>query len=191
MLTDIPMPGIVVWIAIETSLYRDVFFVYNQYNNLGDDEMNMSLSIPEWHRMAMEGVAPPVRIPLNGYSMFPLVRKGRDFVTVIPPDRELVPGDIVMIAEPDTGRYVMHRVWELRDGEVLTWGDHCVGPDRWVPMDAVWGRAILIERGSWEIHPDPVKGKKWAKFWHQAGKAYRLYERYRNGIIRRIKKLFV
>ena len=40
------------------------------------------------------------------------------------------------------------------------------------------------------VHEDPEKGLWWAKFWHQAGKAYRLYERYRNGIIRRIKKLF-
>lgn len=152
--------------------------------------MNKSLSIPEWHQMAMEGNAPPVRIPLNGYSMFPLIRKGIDFVTIIPLDRKLALGDIVLISEPDTGRYVMHRVWETQDGQVLTWGDHCAEPDRWVPIEAIWGRAVLIERGRREIHTDPVKGLRWAKFWHQAGKVYRLYERYRNGIIRRIKKLF-
>ncbi len=152
--------------------------------------MNKSLAIPEWHRMAMEGTAPPVRIPLNGNSMFPLIRWNKDYVTIVPLDRELTLGDIVLIAEPGTGRYVMHRVWELRDGQVLTWGDHCVEPDGWVPAEAIWGRAVLIERGRREIPTDPGKGLRWAKFWHQAGKAYRLYERYRNGIARRIKKLF-
>lgn len=152
--------------------------------------MNRSLSISEWHQMALEGNAPPVRIPLNGYSMFPLVRKGKDYVTVIALDRKLVVGDIVLFAEPDTGRYVMHRVWEIREGEVLTWGDHCAEPDSWIPNDAIWGRTVMIERGRWVIHTDPNRGLRWAKFWHQAGKTYRLYERYRDGIIRRIKKLF-
>ena len=152
--------------------------------------MNKSLSVPEWHRMAMDGNAPPVKILLNGASMFPLIRWNRDYVTIIPLDRELVLGDIVLISEPDTGRFVAHRVWEIRDGKVMTWGDHCVEPDRWVSAEAIWGRVVLIERGRREIRTDPIKGLRWAKFWHQAGKIYRLYERYRNGIMRRIKKLF-
>ena len=152
--------------------------------------MNKSLSIPEWHRMALEGNAPPVRIPLNGNSMFPLIRWGKDFVTIIPLDRELKIGDIVLIAEPNTGRYVMHRVWEIRDSQVLTWGDNCWKPDAWFSTDKIWGRAILIERGHREIKPDPKKGMRWAKFWHKAGRIYRLSIGYKNGAIRRIKKLF-
>ncbi len=151
--------------------------------------MNRTLSIPEWHQMAKAGNAPPVRIPLNGYSMVPLIRCRKDFVTIIPLDRELILGDIVLVAEPDTGRYVMHRVWEIQDDQVMTWGDNCVQPDRWVPMDAVWGRAELIERGRWEIKPDPIKGMRWARFWHQAGKVYRFMERGKNGIARKIRKL--
>ena len=152
--------------------------------------MNNSLAIPEWHRMAMEGTAPPVRITLNGGSMHPLIRWNRDYVTIIPLDRKLIPGDIVLLAEPGTGRYVMHRVWELRDGEVMTWGDNCDNPDGWFPLDAIWGRVKLIERGRREIPADPEKGLRWAKFWHRAGKVYRLFKRYRDGVARRIKKLF-
>ena len=72
--------------------------------------MNMSLSIPEWHRMALEGAAPPVRILLNGGSMNPLIRWNKDYVTIIPPDRKLVPGDIVLFIEPKTERYVVPRM---------------------------------------------------------------------------------
>ena len=151
--------------------------------------MNKSLAIPEWHQMALEGNAPPVRIPLNGNSMFPLIRWNKDYVTIIPLDRELLLGDIVLIAEPNTGRYVMHRVWEIQDGQVMTWGDNCVKSDGWIPMDSIWGRAIMIERGHWEIKTDPQKGIRWAKFWRHAGKPYRLIKGYWNAIIRRIKKL--
>ena len=153
--------------------------------------MNMSLSIPEWHRMALEGAAPPVRILLNGGSMNPLIRWNKDYVTIIPPDRKLVPGDIVLFIEPKTERYVVHRIWEIRNGQALTWGDSCEKPDGWFPIDAIWGRVVLIERGQREINPDPVKGLRWAKFWHKAGKEYRLYSGYRAAIVRRIKKLFV
>ena len=73
----------------------------------------------------------------------------------------------------------------------LAWGDSCEKPDGWFPIDAIWGRVVLIERGQREINPDPVKGLRWAKFWHKAGKVYRLYSGYRAAIVRRIKKLFV
>ena len=108
---------------------------------------NRSLSIQEWHQMAMEGKAPPVRIQLNGYSMFPLVRKGMDYVTIIPLDRELILGDIVLFFEPDTGRYVVHRVWEVREGQVLTWGDHCEVPDRWNPLEMIWKSIRIRKKG--------------------------------------------
>lgn len=151
--------------------------------------MKKSLSIAEWHEMSLSGKAPPVRIQLNGYSMNPLIRGYRDYVTVVQPEEDFVAGDIVLVAEPGTGRYVMHRVWEVKGDRILTWGDNCSGPDGWIPKDAVWGKTILIERGKKEIHPDPKKGIRWAKFWHQAGKVYRLAKRYKNGVVRRIKKL--
>ena len=152
--------------------------------------MNKSLGIPEWHKMALEGNAPPVRIPLNGNSMFPLIRWNKDYVTIIPLDRKVVVGDIVLIAEPISERYVMHRVWEIRDNQVLTWGDNCWKQDAWVPIDTIWGRAVLIERGRREIHTDPKKGMRWAKFWHKAGRTYNMFVGYWNGAVRRIKKLF-
>ena len=150
--------------------------------------MKRSLSIPEWHRMAINGEAPPVRIQLNGYSMNPLIRGYCDYVTVISLKNQLQIGDIVMFCEPGTQRYVIHRIWDQKDGKVLTWGDNCRKPDGWIPAEAIWGVVSLIERGKRMICPDPPKGIKWAKFWHQAGKIYRLCQRCKAGVIRRIRK---
>lgn len=140
--------------------------------------------------MAMEGTAPPVRIQLNGGSMSPLIRWNRDYVTIIPPDRELTPGEIVLFAGPDGKQYAVHRIWEIQNGQVLTWGDNCEKPDGWFPKEAIWGRVVLIERGQRKIRPVPIRGLRWARFWHKAGKVYRLYRGYRAAIARRIKKLF-
>ena len=151
--------------------------------------MNRTLSIAEWCELAQEGTRLPVRIPLMGHSMFPLVRYNRDLVTVVPLDKPVQIGDIVLFADHGRNLYVMHRVWALKDKTVQTWGDNCDGPDGWFPMEAVWGRVILIERGSREIHPDPQKGIRWAKFWHQGRKAYHLYRKCKDGINRQIKKI--
>lgn len=151
--------------------------------------MKRSLSVQEWYQMSQEGTGIPIRIPLMGWSMYPLVRYNKDYVTVMPIDDELRIGDIVLF--PDYSRkdvYVMHRVWSIKDNMVLTWGDNCKEPDNWMPESEILGKAILIERGKRKIQPDPQRGIRWAKFWHQAGKFRRLYKRYMDGLMRRIKK---
>ena len=151
--------------------------------------MNRSYSIPQWHQMALEGNAPPVRILLHGSSMFPLIRVKRDYVTVVQPEEIPVRGDIVLFSDPGRTRYVVHRVWAVKDGEVLTWGDNCLNPDGWLSAESVWGKIVLIERGGWKIKPDPRKGICWAVFWHHAGKGYRLCQKVKRGVFHRIRKL--
>ena len=150
--------------------------------------MNRTISIPEWHRMATEGTAPPVRIMLNGGSMFPLIRWNRDYVTIIPLKENPAAGDIILFTEPGNERYIVHRVWEWKDGEALTWGDNCPKPDGWIPQEYIWGKVIRIERGRRTIVPNPRKGMRWAAFWHHTRKYYFFTRRIRDGIARRIKR---
>ncbi|MCR4883480.1 MAG: hypothetical protein K6A68_07920 [Clostridiales bacterium] len=136
--------------------------------------MHEALSIKVWHQLALDGNAPPVRIQLNGCSMDPLIRKNRDNVTIIPPEDEMKTGNIVLFCEPEKDRYVVHRIWKIQDGKVLTWGDNCPEPDAWIPMESIWGKVVLIERGKRRIKPHPKTGLIWAFLWHQAMKIYRV-----------------
>ena len=151
--------------------------------------MKRTLTIEEWHALTAKGVQIPMRIPLTGNSMFPLVRYGRDHVNVAPLNGSPAVGDIVLFTDPPRNRYVMHRVWQIKDGMALTWGDNCVAPDGWMPVENLWGKAVSIERGKRIIQTDPAKGMKWAAFWHRAGKAYRFGKRIKEGILRRIKRI--
>ena len=145
--------------------------------------MKKILSVREWHQMTVEGIAPAMRITLNGYSMDPLIRFRKDYVTIVQLDTKPVVGDIVLFSDPNTeARYVVHRVWKTKGNTVMTWGDNCPGPDGWIPMDNVWGKVILIERGDRRIHPNPRLGLVWGWTWHQAMKAYRLRERIKGKI---------
>ncbi len=151
--------------------------------------MIKTISIPEWHQLAAQGNAPPVRIQLNGGSMSPLVRMNRDYVTVIPLKETPVAGDIVLFYEPHTDRYIVHRVWDVRNNQIMTWGDNCPKPDGWLSREVVWGKINQIERGKRTIYPNPEKGLKWARFWHKTGRIYRFSNRYIDAVKRRIKKL--
>ena len=151
--------------------------------------MNNTLSVSEWHQLAAKGSSIPVRIQLGGYSMNPLIRGFRDYVTILPLEEIPEIGDIVLFCEPGTERYVMHRVWSLKDNMVLTWGDNCCKPDTWMPVEHIWGKAVLIEHGKHTVHPDPEKGIRWACFWHRVGKIYRFLRQIRNIIRRRIRRI--
>ena len=108
--------------------------------------MTQIRSIPMAQWRALEGAAPPVTICLEGDSMRPLIRRGRDPVTIVPLQRPLKKGDVVLFTLGD-GRFVVHRVWRLRDGLVRTLGDHCQNPEPWFPQGQVLGQAVRFQRG--------------------------------------------
>ena len=135
------------------------------------------LTIERWHQMALDGACIPMRIPINGVSMAPLIRRNRDMVTIVPLREPPAVGDIVMFSDPRARqRYVLHRLWSVGEGQVQTWGDNCLGPDAPMAPDCLWGRATLIERGGRRIVPDARRGLRWARVWHRViwlrGKVY-------------------
>ena len=136
------------------------------------------LSITEWHDLAGEGAPIPMRILIRGNSMFPLIRINRDYVTIYPLQGRPETGDIVMFAIPERNRYVLHRAWKVEDDRVLTWGDNCKNPDGWLPLEMIWGKAVLIERGKRDIRPDRKAGMRLARLWHHVGWIWRLSARY-------------
>lgn len=107
----------------------------------------MKLSVHEWSKLAGQGVCVPVETVLHGTSMEPLIRCKRDVVTIVPTDRALTAGQIILFARGD-GHYVVHRLYRINEAEqmVQTWGDNCFRPDEPVPVSAVLGIAVSLRR---------------------------------------------
>lgn len=122
------------------------------------------LTIPQWRELAQNGTFLPMRIPLDGDSMRPLIRRGRDRVTFVPLDRPLKRGDVALFEAPP-GRYVAHRVYRLEDNRVQTLGDHCRNPDPWMPASAVLGLAVLLERNGRRIRLDHPAARLLGRVW--------------------------
>ena len=148
-----------------------------------------TLSIDEWHKLALEGTELPMRIPINGVSMYPLIRRNRDPVTIMPAKDTIAVGDIVMFADPSRKRYVLHRLWKFEGDRVLTWGDNCYCADGWMPRDRVWGIAVKIERGRKEIIPDRTRGMRHARCMHARLKIVRPVHAFLSRLRRGFKRI--
>lgn len=144
------------------------------------DQATQTRSIPmeTWCALAREGAAPPVTICLEGESMRPLIRKGRDPVTIVPLSRELQRGDVVLFTLGD-GRYVVHRVWKLKDGFIRTFGDNCWNPEPWFPREQVLGLVVRFVRSGRTHRLDTPQARAWGRLWMGLYPVRRCYMRLR------------
>ncbi len=122
----------------------------------------VDISVTQWHELAHEGIFAPVTIKLYGSSMQPTIKREKDFVTIVPLNRALKKGDVVLFARKD-GAYVVHRVWKAKNNTVTTVGDHCADCDAPMPLDCVWGLAIRVEKNGKIISLDSANARAYGK----------------------------
>ena len=122
-------------------------------NNFKTSPQVRTISIEEWCALNKEETCLAVRIRLDGNSMYPLIRRMQDYITIHPVDRRIIKGDIVLFKRAD-GRYVVHRVRKTKGHAVLTMGDNCSCPDIEITADSVLGYITRIERGEHIINAD-------------------------------------
>lgn len=135
-----------------------------------------NISIETWHTLSLHGQAPPVKIYLDGGSMRPLIRRKTDKVTILPLDKPLERGDIVLFKSAD-GRFVVHRVWQFHDDWIQTLGDWCIFPDAPIPRENIYGVVTEMKRGGKYYSLDAPEFRAFGKFW------MRLFPLRRTGMI--------
>ena len=121
--------------------------------------------------------------------MRPLIRRGRDHVTIVPIDRAVRRGDVVLFCGGPE-RFVVHRVWKIDGDRVQTLGDNCMNPDPWMPMDAVWGLVVKMERDGRRYRLDGWAAHTFGLIWMGLYPARRAYLRIRGMASRVYRKVF-
>lgn len=149
------------------------------------DTKQRSITIEIWCALAREGAAPPVTIFLEGDSMRPLIRRGKDPVTIVPLTRELMKGDVVLFRLGE--RYVVHRVWQLKDGLVRTYGDNCLNPEPWFPAEQVLGQVTTFKRNGRTHRLDTPAARAWGRGWMAAWPLRRICKRIHGFVARGVK----
>lgn len=137
-----------------------------------------TLSVEGWHTLSREGTDIPIQICLAGESMRPLIRKGKDPVTILPLRRPPKRGDVVLFAD-SRGRYVVHRVWKVGQGIVITLGDHCDAPDAPLTQEQIWGLVTEVRRKGRRIPLDNAVGRLLGRLWMDLLPLRRRYYQYK------------
>lgn len=148
-----------------------------------------SLPIETWHALSLEGNVLPVKITLDGDSMRPLIRRGRDTVTILPVHRALKKGDIVLFKGGET-RYVVHRIYKIQGESVQTFGDNCYKPDAWIPVQNVWGIVTRMERNGKTCSLDNQASRVFGRLWMLLHPVRMFYKRTRSLAGRCFRKFF-
>lgn len=93
----------------------------------------------------------PLSLMVQGNSMAPFLRDGRDVVTFDKPENLKV-GDIVVFER--AGYYIMHRIIKIDGSYISTLGDNLSVPETHIPIDNVYGKVISAVRKGKTITPE-------------------------------------
>lgn len=122
------------------------------------------------------------RLYPRGVSMLPLLRQGRDSVSLRQVDSPIQKGDILFYQRPD-GSFVLHRVQAVTPDGLTLMGDNQTVPERGVSPDWVIGRVTRIFRDDKEVLCDSPRYRRYLLLWQFTIarslflKLYHFYER--------------
>lgn len=155
----------------------------------------IQLTVEDWCQLAKEGTALPITTTLKGFSMEPLIRYMKDPITIIPVNRDLIPGDVVLFERED-GKLVVHRLYMIFDeGKMVrTWGDNCETPDPAIPVERVLGIVISFEKNGKKILLDSDEQRKRGLKWLESRirrPAWMAYQELLERTAKTVKKLKV
>ena len=86
-----------------------------------------------------------IKLPVQGRSMQPFLKEGRDSAVLKLPDGNFNKGDIIVYKRKNT--YFMHRIVDVQQNTVSIMGDNEINPDNGVPKSNI----VAVVK---EIHRD-------------------------------------
>lgn len=146
----------------------------------------LALTVAQWAALVKGGANLTVKTRLDGVSMQPLIRKGRDTVTIAPLHRPLKRGDVVLFYRAD-GAYVVHRLRRITGETLVTLGDNCWREDAPIPARRVLGIAVQAQRGKRTFSLDTPLSRGLGRCWMACHGLRIMYRRGRGAILRRLK----
>lgn len=148
--------------------------------------MNEPIHLSDYDGLIREVLASggEFRLYPHGTSMLPLLRQGRDSVSLRRVDGPIRKNDILFYQRPD-GSFVLHRVCAVTPEGLTLMGDNQTRPEYGVPPDWVIGRVTRIFRDDREVICDGSRYRRYLKLWQFAIsrslllKLYHLSERWK------------
>lgn len=100
-----------------------------------------------------------------GSSMRPMLRHRRDRVIIRPVGNErLKRWDLPLYRRPSDGKYILHRIIEVKDGYYIIRGDNTYAKEK-VPDEWILGVATEFYRGDRHVMTDQKSYRRYAAVW--------------------------
>ena len=106
-----------------------------------------------------------VRFGPHGTSMLPMIRQGKDSVTLSPVTGALRKYDLPFYRR-DNGQYVLHRILKVKNGEYTCIGDNQFAYEKGIRQDQIIGYVTSFYRGDKEIKVTSLSYKIYCRFHH-------------------------
>ena len=106
-----------------------------------------------------------VRFGPHGTSMLPMIRQGKDTVTLSPITGELKKYDLPFYRR-DNGQYVLHRILKVKSGEYTCIGDNQFVYEKGVRQDQLIAYVTSFHRGDKEIKVTSLSYRLYCRFHH-------------------------
>lgn len=128
--------------------------------------MNEPIRLRDYEGLIREVLASggEFRLYPHGISMLPLLRQGRDSVSLRRVDGPIRKGDILFYQRPD-GSFVLHRVRAMTPEGLTMMGDNQTLAERGVSPDWVIGRVTRIFRDDKEVICDGFGYRLYRRLW--------------------------
>lgn len=128
--------------------------------------MNEPIRLRDYESLIREVLASggEFRLYPHGISMLPLLRQGRDSVSLRRVDGPIRKGDILFYQRPD-GSFVLHRVRAMTPEGLTMMGDNQTLAERGVSPDWVIGRVTRIFRDDKEVICDGQRYRWYLRLW--------------------------
>lgn len=128
--------------------------------------MNEPIRLSDYEGLIREVLASggEFRLYPHGISMLPLLRQGRDSVSLRRVDSPIRKGDILFYQRPD-GSFVLHRVRAVTPEGLTMMGDNQTLPEGGVSPDWVIGRVTRIFRDDKEVTCDGFGYRLYRMLW--------------------------
>jgi len=126
-------------------------------------------------------------LPFRGVSMLPMLRQGRDAVELAPLPERLKKYDLPVYQLPG-GKYVMHRVVDVKDDHYICNGDNLV------EMETVYHHQMValvsaFTRDGRRVEIDDPRYRAYYRFWCAVRPVRHAYRKTKNRLKKQIKSV--
>lgn len=102
----------------------------------------------------------------SGRSMLPLIREGKDMVVLVRPTGPLKKYDVPLYKPtPFHGKYVLHRIIKVQNGQYVIRGDNCITTERGITDKDIVGVLSSVIRSGKEVKTSALGYRIYSRVW--------------------------